>query len=110
MKLRGWATWLSEQLSDQEAELAAFESVYDIRLGMVMRQVNDQLSPGKRIVNDVLKPMAIDSDPDLKRLTQDLIERRLRVAKLATQVKVFQDQCAQLSREQTRRADDARSS
>lgn len=93
-------------LGNEQAELEAFETVYDIKLGETMRKVNQDVSPNKRIVNDELRPMAITSDATLMKLTQALIARRLKVQKLAVQVKIFQDQRATLSREQSRRAED----
>lgn len=108
--LTGWATWLGEQLANEEAELEAFESLYDILLGETMHQVNLDEGKGKRLVNDVLKPLAIKRNPTLTSMTQTLILRRLKVKKLAIQVKIFQDQRSSLSREQSRREPEFRMS
>lgn len=82
--------------------------MYDIKLGEVMSEVNAKEGKGKRIVNDVLKPLAIKSDKTLHELTKSLVFRRLKVHKLEVQVKIFQDQRSVLSREQTRREAEGR--
>ncbi len=100
-----WSYGLQE-LGKEDSELQEIDKIYELKVGLRMAEEHGK-SQG-RMIKDILRAVAIKSDPDLEALTQTLVARRLRVRRLDVQVKIYQSHLVRLSREQSRREAEAR--
>lgn len=103
---RFWAYGM-QTLGKEDSELQEIEGLYEIRVAQRMQEEAGKMS-GKVPVKDILRAVAIKSDPKLEALTRTLIARRLRVKRLDTQVRIYQSHLVRLSREQSRREAESR--
>lgn len=91
----------------EESELGEYENLFDIKLGLRTHEEAGKIQ-GKVPVKEVMKALAIESDPDLKSLLQTVIARRLRSRRLGIQTEIYRSHLQRLSREQSRREAEAR--
>jgi hypothetical protein len=104
-KMEGLWAFAMQLLGKESAECDEFERLYEIKLGLRMQEESGK---NGKLVKDILRAIAIKTDPEIEALTQALVTRRLRVRRLDTQVKIYQSHLARLSREQSRREAEAR--
>lgn len=104
LQLTGYYTYALAELGREEAELGAFEQVYQIRLGLRMHEERAKRSEAKgTIVKEILTSLAIKGDEVLERMARKRITWQMRIKRLETQVKIYEEQVTRLSREQSRR-------
>ncbi len=110
VKLAGYYTYTLQLLGQQEADLGALRSSYEISLGMQMQALQDGrgTGTGSRVNKDNLRALAITNDKLLRRATEQLIAREATVTRLKAQSEVYREQLTRLSREQTRREMESR--
>lgn len=114
LQIRGWYSWTLRILGRYEIELDTMESVFDLAVSVRSHEV--QSNYDKKLNKDELRALAIkgigtsaDDPHDLGRMFKAIITRRAKVKLLKTQVDIYHDQLASLSREQSRREAEARS-
>ncbi len=110
LMLMGWYTYLLDQIGQEEADLEAMETAYDIAVGNAMHviKVENDRAGGKQIPQASLKAIAIRRDPVLSESTRVLIRKRHTVKRILTQGTIYHEQLKRLSREQSRRDTEAR--
>jgi len=101
-RLSGWQGYGSRLLGMAALDLHAFETIYELLLGRAMAR----LASEKRQVKEVLRAVAVDSDPVLTKLTRALVTKRAVVEALQAQIEIYKAHYFALSREQSRRTDD----
>jgi len=101
-RLSGWQNYGTRLLGMAEMDLHAFETIYELLLGRAMARCASE----KRLVKEVLRAVAVDSDPVLTRLTRALVTKRAATEVLKMQVEIYKSHWVALSREQARRSDE----
>lgn len=107
LRIEGWRDYTLRELADEEADLGTVETAYNISLGMKMQRVADTYEKNKP-VNDILRAMAIQNDPQLKSLTRYIMEKKAIIRKTVAQLEIYKEQINRLSREQSRRESEAK--
>ncbi len=101
LQLTAWYTYTLGVIGKEEADLGAYDEVYDVRLGLAMDK--EEKAHDKRVLKEVVRALAIHMDDTLNALHRQLIERRHRLKRLQVQSTIYHEQLIRLSREQSRR-------
>lgn len=108
LRLTAWFTYLLDVQGKEEAELGAVSAVFKIRLGVRVHELR-ATEGGRPPAQDVLEALAVaEQGTDLRQLQQNIIARGVRVRRLEAQAKIYAEQLARLSREQSRRESEMR--
>ena len=102
LQLSAWYSWTLKLLGDEESDITAIETAYNMALGVRMHEIAQGYEKNKP-VKETLMALAIKSDDRLAVLTRTLTEKRMMVRRLAAQADVYKGQLSDLSREQSRR-------
>lgn len=103
LKLTGLYTYVLYLLGKEESDLATFEALYDIKLGLAMHDLVSSYRDSKAPLKEVQRALAIKQDPTLSNMYRSLLTRKKHVRYLADQAKIYSEQLTRLSREQSRR-------
>lgn len=104
LQISGWVSYAYYILGEEEAELTAFQNVYDIKLWAAVAEIR---TSGKE-TKEELKGKILLEDEEFAKLTQALMLRNAKVTKLKAQIKIYEEQLNRLSREQSRRQSEER--
>lgn len=104
LKLTGWYSYLLDQISALEADVIAFEGIYELKVGLGIMEQKGLQRDAKGVINvSVLKALAVSADPQLRSMTRQLLALQMKMKRLEGQLKIYDVQLRHLSREQTRR-------
>lgn len=102
-RLAGWDGYTTYLLGRADIDLSLMQTSYDIALGEKMSEL--QGNGSSRKLKDTLKAQALSEEPDLKRATYVLAEKKALVTLLKAQRSIYDTQRHAASREQSRRSD-----
>lgn len=109
LKLTGWYTFCLGEIGREESELIGYQTIYDTRLGIKAHEQKAQRADAKGVIPfSILSSLAIRADPILEAMTKELTQRKMRIRRLESQAKIYEEQLAKLSREQSRREAESR--
>ena len=100
LALQSWYAYSTAQLAFVRSDLAAFEELFEVKLGLKMRTLT--LQEEVKHTKDVLKAMALSTEP-MSSLLLKKIDLTQRVTMLEGFTKSLEIQCKALTGEQIRR-------
>lgn len=102
---RGYVTRL---LGTQESIQVLVNSTYEVMLGSAMYEISKEAREGPRLVKDILMALALESSEDLMWLWNEKNSLEAITVKLRSQLTIYDQHYAALSRELSRRDTEAR--
>lgn len=105
-RLAGWDGYTTYLLGRADIDFSLMQNSYDIALGEKMSAL--QGNGSSRKLKDTLKAQALAEEPELKRATYVLAEKKALVTLLKAQRSIYDTQRHAASREQSRRSDELR--
>lgn len=107
LKLSRFHGYTLRLLAEIQSQLSPAEEVFDLKRDVSVGRMSREW--GKKLpAVDILRAMVIDEDRDLCRMQQIIIELRAKKRRLEAQAAIYERHLGDLSREQARRADEAR--
>lgn len=110
LQLAAYLGYTKLLLGGEDLELTALKKVFEVKADLVANVIVSgwEKANGRAPGREFARSLAIDGDPQLKRVYQQLIEREARAMKLKVQAEIYQVGLDALSREQSRRESEVR--